>query len=100
MIRSMSSVGGAEVSALALRHAQHKEFEYQQKQKLACLGGHTYVKVEHERDDEAPCAMPAPFKRSRLEHDHKVGEAAASLEQRTIDDLCTQVSSAARALGR
>ena len=28
MITSMSSVDGAEVSALAMRHAQHKEFEY------------------------------------------------------------------------
>ena len=39
MISSVSSVGGVEVSAPALRHAQHKEFEYKQKQELGCLGG-------------------------------------------------------------
>ena len=39
MISSLSSVGGAEVSASTLRHAQHKEFEYKEKQVLGCLSG-------------------------------------------------------------
>ena len=54
-----------------------------------------YVKVEDEGDNGPPCAMPAPRKRSKLEHDHKVGQAAATLDQRTVDDHCAQVSSAA-----
>ena len=55
MISSLSSVGGAEVSAPALRHAQHKESEYKQKQEFGCLGGRTYVKIEDEEDCPAPC---------------------------------------------
>ena len=55
-------------SAPALRHAHYKEFEYKQKQDLGCLGGPTYVKIEDEGDDEPPFAMPAPCKRSKLEH--------------------------------
>ena len=43
MISSLSSVGCAQVSAPALRHAQRKEFGYKQKQELGCLGGGTYV---------------------------------------------------------
>ena len=100
MIISLSAVGGGEVSAPALQHAQHKEFECKQKQALGCLGGHTYVKIEDEGDDEPPCAMPGPRKRSKLEHEQKagqVGEVAATLDQRTVDDLGAQVSSAARA---
>ena len=74
MISSLSSVGGAEVSAPALRHAQHKEFEYKQKQDLGCLGGRTYVKIEDEGDEEPPCAMPGPRKKSKLEHEQKAGQ--------------------------
>ena len=51
MISLVSSVGGAEVSAPALRHAPHKEFEYKHKQDLVCLGGRTYVKIEDEGDE-------------------------------------------------
>ena len=101
MISSLSSVGGAEVSAPAWRHAQHKEFEYKHKQELGCLGGRMYVKIEDEGDEEPPCAMHGPRKRSKLEHEQNVGQvgqvAAATLDQRTVDDLCAQVSSAARA---
>ena len=101
MISSLSSVGGAEVSVPALRHAQHKEFEYTQKQELGCLGGRMYVKIEDEGDDELPCAMLGPRKWSKLEPEQKAGKvgqvAAATLDQRTVDDLCAQVSCAARA---
>ena len=90
MIICLSSVGGAQVSA-------PEEFEYKQKQELGCLGGRTYVKVEDEGDDEPPCAVPAPRKRSKLEHDLKVGHAALTLDQRTVDNLYAHVSSAARA---
>ena len=101
MISSPSSAGGAEVSAPALRHAHHKEFEYKQKKELGCWGGRTYVNIEDEGDDEPPCAMPGTRKRSKLKHEHKLGQvgqvAAATLDQCTVDDLCAQVSSAARA---
>ena len=80
MISSLSSVGGANVSAMALRHAQHKKFEYKQKHELGCLGVRTYGKVEDEGDGEPPCVMPAPHKRSKLEHDHKVGQGAVTLD--------------------
>ena len=96
MMSSLSSVGGAEVSAPALRHARHKEFEYKQKHNLGCLGGGTYVKVEDGGDDEPPYAMPAPRKWSKLEHDHKIGQAAVTLDRRTVDDLCAPVTFAAR----
>ena len=59
------------------------------------------MKIKYEGDDEPPCAMPGPCERSKLEHEQKavqVGKvAAATLDQRTFDDLCAQVSSAARA---
>ena len=74
MISSLSSMGGAEVSAPALRHAQHKELEYKQKKELGCLGGQTYVKIEDEEDEEPPCAMPGPRERSKLEHEQKAGQ--------------------------
>ena len=100
MIGSLSSVGDAEVSTPAMPHAQHKEFEYKQKQELGCLGGRRYV-VEDEGDNEPPCAMPGPRERSKLEHEKKVGQvgqvAATTLDWRTADDLCAQVPSAARA---
>ena len=54
MISSVSSPGGAEVPAPALRHAKDMEFEYMQKQVSGCLGGRRYVKVEDERDTEPP----------------------------------------------
>ena len=57
--------------------------------------GRTYVRVEDEGDDEPPYAMPAPRKRSKLEHDLKVGQAVVTLDQHTVDDLCAQVSFAA-----
>ena len=45
--------------------------------------------------------MPVPRKRSKLEHEQKAGHmgqvVAATLDRRTVDDLCAQVSSAARA---
>ena len=73
MISSVSSVGGAQVPAPPLRHAQHKNFQFKQKQELGCFGSRTYVKVEDEGDDEPPCAMPGPRKRSKVEHEQKVG---------------------------
>ena len=73
MISSLSSVGGAEASVPALRHAQHKEVEYKQKQELGCLGGRTYVMIEDDGDEEPPCAMPRPRTRSKLEHQKKPG---------------------------
>ena len=60
------------------------------------MGGRAYEKVEDEGDDEPPCAMPAPRKRIKLEPDHKVGQAALTLDRRTVDDLCAQVAFAAR----
>ena len=45
IISSLSFVGGAEVPVPALRQAEHKEFEYKQKQELGFLGGRTYVKI-------------------------------------------------------
>ena len=73
IIISLSSVGDAEVSASALRHAHVKEFEYKQKQLLGCLGGRTYVKVENEGHNEPPCAMTGPRKRSKLQYEQKLG---------------------------
>ena len=102
MISSLSSVGGAEVSAPALPHAEHKELEYKQKQELGCLGGRTYVNIKDEGDEQPPCAKPGPRKRSKLENEHiqkaaQVGQVAATtLDQCTVDDLCAQVSCAAR----
>ena len=101
MMSSLSSVGGAEVSTPPLRRAQHKEFEYKQQQERGCLGGRTYVKIEDEGEEESPCAMPGPRKQSKVEHEQKAGHvgqvAAATLDKRTVDDLCAQVSCAARA---
>ena len=77
MISSVSSWGGAEVSAPALQHVEHKEFIYKQKPELGCLGGRTYVKVEDEVGDEPPCATPEP-QRSKLEHGQKVGQVGHS----------------------
>ena len=38
-----------------------------------------YVKVVDERDDEPPCAILAPRKRLKLEHDLKVGRRLQTL---------------------
>ena len=67
------------------------------KQELGCLGGRTYVKVEDEGDNEPPCAVPAPHKCLKLKPDVNVGQAAATLDQSIVDDVCAHVSSAARA---
>ena len=88
MISSLSFVGGAEVSAPALQHSQHKEFEYKHKREFGCLGGCTSVTMEDEGDDAPPFAMRAARKRSKLEHDHKVGKVAVTLDRRTLNDLC------------
>ena len=96
MISPLSSAGGAEVSAPALRHAPHKEFEYKQKQESGCLGVRTYVNIEDEGDNEPPCAMPRPSKRSKPEHEHKAGQVG-QVAAAPLDDHSAQVYSTARA---
>ena len=97
MISSHSSVGGAEVSAPALQHAQHKDFEYKQKQELGCLGGRMYMKIEDEGDEEPPGGCRDHANGASWGMSRRQAMWATTPDQRTVGDLCPQVSSAARA---